>query len=73
MLKTVIDESGESQKVWAERLGVSGAYMSLLVNGKKQPSLELAVRIDRVTGGKVPATSWVPDDSQAATQTGDAA
>lgn len=60
MLKQHIKSSGERQTVWAERLGISAAYLSDLLNGKKLPSLVLAVQIERETGGAVPATSWVP-------------
>lgn len=62
MLKTVIQNSGDSQRAWAARLEISQSYLSLLLKGEKVPSLELAVRIERATGGRVPAISWVPDE-----------
>lgn len=60
MLKQAIKDSGESRAHWAEKLGISKPYLSDLLNGKKQPSLEMAVKIERETGGAVPATSWIP-------------
>lgn len=69
MLKHVIEHSGQSRTEWATRLGISRPFLSLLEAGKRQPSLELAVRIERTTDGKVPASSWVPDPDQASTGT----
>jgi DNA-binding XRE family transcriptional regulator len=63
MLKQVIEQSGQSRTEWAARLGISRPFLSLLEGGKRQPSLELAVRIERATDGQVPASSWVPDAS----------
>jgi transcriptional regulator with XRE-family HTH domain len=59
MLRSHIKSSGDTRGVWAERLGISRSYLSLLETGAKTPSLDLAVRIERETGGAVPAASWV--------------
>ncbi|MCR9236181.1 MAG: helix-turn-helix domain-containing protein [Alphaproteobacteria bacterium] len=45
----------------SRQLGVSQAYLSQLLSGQRRPSLELAVRIEQMTGGTVPASSWVDD------------
>lgn len=58
-----IRDSGRTRAQWADELGVSRSFMSDLLNGNRRPSLELAVRIERATGGRVPAISWVPDAS----------
>lgn len=50
-----------SQKAFAVRLGVDASIVSRLVNNGMRPSLELAVQIERETGGAVPATSWIPE------------
>jgi len=63
MLTDFIIASGEARRVWAERFGVSAGYLSDLERGKKTPSLEVAVRIERVTGGAVPAVSWIGEDA----------
>lgn len=60
-LVAYIAQSGSPACVWAGRLGVSGGYLSQLLSGQKLPSLRLAVKIERATGGRVPASSWVPD------------
>lgn len=61
-----IKASGMSRSEWAARLGVSKSYLSELENGKKRPSLEVAVEIERLTDGAVPAASWVPETKEAA-------
>ncbi|MBC7156376.1 MAG: helix-turn-helix transcriptional regulator [Rhodobacteraceae bacterium] len=55
-----IRSSGQSQREWAARFGVSEPYLSDLLRGNRRPSLDLACRIERATGGAVPALSWVP-------------
>ncbi len=49
------------QRELAEAFGISRPHLSLLLAGKKRPSLELAVRIEQMTDGAVPVTSWVDD------------
>jgi transcriptional regulator with XRE-family HTH domain len=61
MFAHYVTSSGLTQTAWADRIGVSRSYMSNLLNGKKRPSLEVAVRIERETGGLIPASSWVPE------------
>jgi len=63
MLHEFIKSSGETQAKWAGRLGISRAYLSMLTSGQKTPGLDLAVRIERATGGAVTAASWVPEMS----------
>jgi DNA-binding transcriptional regulator YdaS (Cro superfamily) len=60
MFSEFIRTSGQNRSAWADRLGVSRSYLSDLLNGNKTPSLELAVQIERATGGAVPASSWIP-------------
>jgi DNA-binding transcriptional regulator YdaS (Cro superfamily) len=50
-----------SQKAFAGRLGVDPSIVSRLVNNGMRPSLELAVAIERETGGVVTASSWIPE------------
>jgi len=65
MLADLISQSGERQAVWAQRLGIDEGHLSRLLAGKKRPSLVLAARIERLTGGAVPAASWVEPDEAA--------
>lgn len=62
MLKEIITESGERQAVWAQRIGVSEAHLSLILSRKRRPSGDVASRIERVTGGAVAASYWFSDE-----------
>lgn len=44
------ERSGFKQREVAERLGITEGHLSLIVNGKRQPSLTLAVKISELTG-----------------------
>lgn len=61
-LKQYLAASGTKQSALAEQLGISRGYMSEIVGGTKIPSLVLAFRLERATGGAVPAVVWVADD-----------
>lgn len=52
------------QEDFAERIGVSQATVSRLVNGKQTCDIPLAVKIDRATAGAVPLTSWAEAEPQ---------
>ena len=62
-----IAKSRETRSAWADRLGISKSFLSDLLNGNRTPSLELAVRIERMTEGAVPAACWIPLPSAVAT------
>lgn len=69
MFAEFIKSSGLRQSEWAERIGCSRSYLSEILSGKKRPSLEVACRIEDLTEGKVPASSWMrptPDIPQEA-------
>lgn len=63
MFREFIIASGKTRSSWASTLCISGGYLSDILNGKKRPSLDLAVRIERETRGAVPVASWVGDCS----------
>jgi len=63
MFKDHIIASGQQRKDWADLLKISTSYLSLLEAGRKTPSLDLAVRIERATNGAVSATSWIADEN----------
>ncbi|WP_431197557.1 helix-turn-helix transcriptional regulator [Shimia thalassica] len=65
MFLNYVCRSGVSRTDWAKRLEISKSYMSDLLNGKRIPSLEVAVRIERATGGAVPASSWINSEDAA--------
>ncbi len=43
---------------FAERIQVNPSTVSLLARGKRKPSLELALKIEEATRGKVKASVW---------------
>lgn len=57
-LKTYLLAIGGRQQDLADLIGISRPYLSGLLSGKKRPSLDLALRIEDVTRGAVPAASW---------------
>lgn len=59
-LATYLKSRGISQREFARLLGVDPSIVSRLVHDLMRPSLELAVRIERLTNGLVTAASWVP-------------
>lgn len=73
MFSEFIRSSGQNRATWADRLEISRSYLSDILNGNKTPSLDLAVRIERLTGGAVPASSWIPEVAQSASDQGRAA
>lgn len=69
MLTDAITRSGRSRTQFASALGIGRPFLSHLESGKKRPSLELAIRIERLTNGAVPAASWVPEAELPASNT----
>ena len=60
-LSTYLSEAGISQRDFAEIIGVDKGTVSRLVAGKMTPRLELAAKIQAVTGGAVKAVDWIGD------------
>ena len=60
-LRAFLLESNETQAEFAERIGVSQGTVSKLCKGLISPSLPLALKIQRVTDGKVTVESWMKD------------
>jgi transcriptional regulator with XRE-family HTH domain len=68
MLKSWLSANNLTQTQFAARLGVSTPHLSLLISGKKRPSLSLALKIERATNGTVPVSIWA-DPTHTVTQT----
>lgn len=60
-LAKYLDRAKIRQADFAAEIGVTQATVSRLAKGVSIPSLELAVRIERLTGGAVTAVSWFPE------------
>ena len=46
----------------ADSLGVSQGQVSSIVTGRRKPSLDLAIKIERLAG--IPASAWVDLDAE---------
>lgn len=56
-LADYFEQTGSSQIALARKLQISKSYVSMLVAGERQPALDLALRIEALTG--VPAHALV--------------
>jgi len=54
-------EKHGSKREMADKLGISPTWLSLLINGSRQPSAALARKIEKATKGLVPAKTLRPD------------
>ncbi len=48
MLKEIREKKGITQQELAEKLNISGGYISLLESGARRPSVELAKKIAKI-------------------------
>ncbi len=59
-LKDYLKQTGKPVAEFAKTIKTSRQSVYVfLANSKKRPSLEVAVRIEKATGGLVPVESWV--------------
>ncbi len=63
-LEEYLEHHNVLQSEFAARLGINQSMVSRLVNMIAAPSLQLAFRIERETGGEVTAASWVADGAR---------
>lgn len=49
---------GLSQEALAERLGITQGHASRILAGKQKPGLRVALAIEALTEGEVPASCW---------------
>jgi len=54
-----IDAAGTTRETFAKKLGVNRTYLDMLCRGARRPGLALALEIERLTRGGVPAAEWV--------------
>jgi hypothetical protein len=53
-----IDQSGKTRDEIAERLVITRIHLDRLCRADRRPSLELAIEIEKLTDGAVPAEIW---------------
>jgi transcriptional regulator with XRE-family HTH domain len=61
-LESWIDRN-TTQARFADEAGLSKPYLSEILNFKKRPSLAMASRLSKATGGAVPLDAFVADAS----------
>jgi transcriptional regulator with XRE-family HTH domain len=54
-----VDAQGWTRQQLADELGITVGSAVRLCNGVRRPSLELAIKIERLTGGAIPVTCWI--------------
>lgn len=61
-----LDAAGMTRYQLADRLNVARGHVDKICNGERRPSLELALEIEQLTDGAVPAAYWtsVPKHSR---------
>lgn len=58
-LQTYIKTQPEKpMQAWADHFEISRPYLYALLDGSRDPSLAVAARIERATGGAVKITAW---------------
>lgn len=53
-----LDRAKLQKQQGAKLIGISGPFMSHILNGKRRPTLPIAVKIEATTG--IPVAAWVP-------------
>lgn len=57
-LAAYLKDTGQTQIAFAGAVGVARSFVNEMLHGKRCPSLPVARRIDLITGGAVPLSSW---------------
>lgn len=57
-LITYLDDARISRAELARRLNTSRGYVTDIVTGRRKPGRDMAIAIERETGGAVPVTAW---------------
>ncbi len=58
-LVTYLESKRERLYAFAERIGAPGTSLARAIAGERGLSLEVALLVERETGGVVPAASWL--------------
>lgn len=58
-------EQNTTQARFAATADMSEPYLSEILSGKKTPSLKMAAKMSRATGGVVPIAAFLADQAQA--------
>jgi transcriptional regulator with XRE-family HTH domain len=72
-LRDFLSENNIARRDFAAQIGVDQSVLSRFCNDQARPGLETAVRIERATGGIIPASAWIPEPEPTPTPDEDAA
>lgn len=64
-LQEYLNQNSITQRAFAERIGVGQGTVCRLTKKQITPTLRLALRIEKETGGKVPVQSWAESEGAA--------
>ena len=59
-LQNWLEEKRLSKTEFAKRIGITRHALYLYLKGKRQPRLDIALRIERVTNGEVTVEDLIP-------------
>jgi transcriptional regulator with XRE-family HTH domain len=62
-LRDYLTATGKSQRAFAREADIDTSFLSRLCSGEARPGLDLAFRLERLTAGAVPASSWTAEAS----------
>lgn len=54
-----LDSAGMTRYELADHLKIGRAHADKICRGERRPSLELAIAIEKLTRGAIPASSWL--------------
>jgi len=60
-LKQYLKQKTVRRDEFAKKIGTSPAYICHVIAGRRNPSLDMMIRIHDATGGLVDLNSWHPD------------
>ncbi len=60
-LKVHLLQSGMKQGDFAANIGIPQSTLSEIIRDRRKPHGPVAAKIERATGGAVPASSWWPE------------
>lgn len=59
LLENYLQARGLKKGFFASQIGISAVYLSHFLSGRRKPNADICARIDHMTNGDVPASSWV--------------
>lgn len=58
-LKSYMADNALTHEAMSDRIGISRAYLTQILNGSRSPGWRVQVKIEQATGGAVRAEVWI--------------